>query len=188
MFFLSSPKLVLKRFTLGQTTPEGAFLAFQGRAPGLISFLLNLAGLDPTTTMLCFLDRLELSQSGLFGRTSVVIPLKKVTAVQGGYSKPLYALVAALFAGLYGLSMMMVAVVSGGDTPPLVFGMLAFLVAAIFLAVYVLSRKMTLHVQNGGDRTYGVTFGQGVIEGVAVDAARVQQAVEMLQRAVLAAR
>jgi hypothetical protein len=179
-------KLVLKRFVIGQTQPDGPFLDLEGRAPGLLSFVLNLMGVDPTLSLRCFADRVEVVEAGLGGREMVVIPLGKVTSIVGGHSRSVRRLVAAGLFSFFGFSSLVAAAIAGeGSTGAVIAAVFGLVVAAITLMTFFLSRSMVLAVQNGGDKSFGLRFGQGVIAGVDVNPARVQQAVEMLNRATM---
>jgi hypothetical protein len=179
-------RLVLKRFVMGQTQAGGPFLDLEGRAPGMLSFVLSVLGIDPTLSLRCFSDRVEVVEAGLQGRETVVIPLQKVSSIIGGHSRSLGSLVAAGVFGLLGVLAMFASVVGSGEMGGAVIGgVFWFVLAAIALVRFFLSRSMVLAVQNGGDKSFGLRFGQGVIEGVDVNPARVQQAVEMLNRATM---
>ena len=180
--------LVLKRFTLGQSQPGGPLLDAQGRAPGLLAFVLTAMGLDPTTTFLCYPDRIEIVEAGMSGRQSLVLPLNKVTGIVGGHSMPLAPLALAGFGFLLAVPSVLALVLSLGDAATaIVAAIMGVFFVVVGLLAYFLGRSMTLAVQNGGDSLHGIRFGQGIIEGVAVNPQRVQQAVEMLNRAVAAA-
>jgi hypothetical protein len=181
-------RLVLKRFTLGQTQPGGPFIDLEGRAPGVVSFVLSLVGVDPTLSLRCFADRVEIVEAGLGGRETVVVPIGKVSSIIGGHSRSLASLVAAGVCGLFGMLAMFASMVGSGEMGGAVVGAVFwFLLAAIALVRFFLSRSMVLAVQNGGDKSFGLRFGQGVIEGVDVNPARVQQAVDLLNRATMEA-
>lgn len=51
--------------------------------------------------------------------------------------------------------------------------------------VYALRKQMALHVQNGGDKLYGLAFTESVIEGV--DIARVEDTIRIIHWLVLRA-
>jgi hypothetical protein len=53
--------------------------------------------------------------------------------------------------------------------------------------VYALRKQMALHVQNGGDKLYGLAFNQSVFEGVDVDIARVEDTIRIINWLVLRA-
>jgi hypothetical protein len=46
--------------------------------------------------------------------------------------------------------------------------------------VYALRKQVGLHVQNGGDKLYGLAFTESVIEGVDVDIARVEDTIRII--------
>jgi hypothetical protein len=181
---MRAKKLVLKRFVLGQTQAGGPFIDLEGRAPGLVSFVLSVMKVDPTLSLRCFADRVEVVEAGVAGRESVVIPLTKVSAIIGGHSRSIAPLVAGGVFAFFAMVTVIGAAVSGegGAVAAAVFW--TFL-AVVALVRFFLSRTMVLAVQNGGDKSFGLRFGQGMIEGVDVNPTRVQQAVEMLNRATM---
>lgn len=182
---LHGPKLVLKRFEFSQAGggENLPLLLVEGRAAGLIAFLLNLMKLDPTTTLTCYSNRVEIATSSLSGRQVITIPNSKITGIQGGHRKSLGLLVTALIFSFQGMLSLLASIGEGSSGDQLmVMGWSGLFFGLLFLFGYLLSRKMNLFVMNGGDTAYGLNFGQGVLEGVLVDANRVEQAVALLTR------
>lgn len=180
-------KLVLKRFALGQTQANGPFLDLQGRAPGGVSFLMNVLGVDPTLSMRCFHDRIEIIEASLAGQETIVIPMSCVSSIQGGHTRSLRALAAVGVFAMLGVLGAFAGLVASESGPALAGAVFWFFLAAMALVSFYLSRSMVLSVQNGGDKAYGLRFGQGVVEGVDVNPARVQEAVALLNRATMQA-
>lgn len=177
---MRSPRLVLKRFDFLREDPSGRVLVVEGRAPGLTAFLLNLMKLDPTTSMVCYPDRVEVVSSSFSGRQSITIPSEKITAIQGGHQKPIVYLAIAAALCMMGGPSFLLGLVAPHAEPALGAGVLLLLLGLVFLVAFFIGKTMNLYVMNGGDAAYGLSFSQGVIEGVNVDAARVEQAVVLL--------
>jgi hypothetical protein len=148
--------------------------------------VLSVLRIDPTLSLRCFADRVEVVEAGLGGRETVVIPLQKVSSIIGGHSRSLASLVAAGVFGFFGVLAMFASLIGSGEMGGAVAGAVFwFFLAAIAVARFFLSRSMVLAVQNGGDKSFGLRFGQGMIEGVDVNPLRVQQAVDLLNRATM---
>jgi len=109
----------------------------------------------------------------------MTIPLPATSGISGGYTKPFRLLVMAgvVFVGSIILG------ANAGATSLLI----GIAVSGALLLAYVLKKEMGLHVQNGGDKLWGLNFKGSVIENVAVDIDRVKQAVELINVAVLRA-
>lgn len=67
------------------------------------------------------------------------------------------------------------------------FFVVGLVVAAVCVPAYVLRTQVGLHVQNGGDRLHGLEFRRGVVDGVEVDVARVEDTIRIINWLVLRA-
>lgn len=171
--------LVLKKFSVNADAKEEPLVEIAGRVSGVISFFLTVIGIDPTTHLKCFHDRIEFREASLFGEQNMTIPLPATSGISGGYTKPFRLLVMAgvVFVGSIILG------ANAGATSLLI----GIAVSGALLLAYVLKKEMGLHVQNGGDKLWGLNFKGSVIENVVVDIDRVKQAVELINVAVLRA-
>jgi hypothetical protein len=168
--------LVLKRFQVDREASSGEYIEIHGRKPGFVAFLLSAIGIDPTTVFKCNAERIEVKEASLFGSKSMTIPLAAVTGIAGGHLKPVLYLALAVILlgfGLVGLAL----VDQGGGV--IIFG-ITFALAVICVVVYALRKQVGLHVQNGGDKLYGLAFTESVIEGVDVDIARVEDTIRII--------
>jgi hypothetical protein len=57
---------------------------------------------------------------------------------------------------------------------------------AVFFLFFILKRDMSLMIQNGGDKMWGLTFQRSVIENVPVDISQVQSALSIINNRILA--
>ena len=171
--------LVLKKFNVNPDAKEEPLVEIAGRVSGAISFLLTMIGVDPTTHLKCFHDRIEFREASLFGEQNMTIPLPATSGITGGYTKPfkLLAISGVVFVGSFVLA-------ASAGTVAFLTGMA---ISAGFLVTYVLKKEMGVHVQNGGDKLWGLNFKRSVIENMPVDIDRVKQAVQLINAAVLRA-
>ncbi|WP_139163983.1 hypothetical protein [Desulfoluna spongiiphila] len=171
--------LVLKKFHLNNEAKNGEdCLHVIGRQGGVVAFLLSLMKIDPTTEIKCNDERVEVTQSSFFGRQTINIPLVAMTGVIGGFQKPkalFFAIIAVLFGGVS------LSVEAGAGA-----AIASLVIAAVLAAIYVLKQEMALNVQNGGDTLWGLSFKRSVIENVTVDIDKVNEAVYLINKNVLA--
>jgi len=134
--------------------------------------------IDPTTEIKCNDERVEVTQSSFFGRQTINIPLVAMTGVIGGFQKPkslFFAIIAVLFGGVS------LSVEAGASA-----AIASLVIAAVLTAIYMLKQEMALNVQNGGDTLWGLSFKRSVIENVTVDIDKVNEAVYLINKNVLA--
>ena len=167
--------LVLKQFQIDHTGVSGANLYVKARNSGLFAFLLNLIGLDPTATVKVDTGSIEFRNSSLKGMTSVTTGLTSIAAFVGGYDKPIGWLVTGFLAFL-GLS---VAAFSG-DEPMMGLFVAGLIVFLIFVAIYAFQKVMYIGFETSGGATYMIAFKRSVIEGVAIDIARIEEAITLV--------
>jgi hypothetical protein len=171
--------LVLKRFHLDPSAANGEFIEIHGRKPGLVAFLLAMIGIDPTTVFKCSAERIEVKQASVFGAQAMTIPLAAVTGIVGGHTKPVQYLA---IAGVFFLMAL------GALTQKSFVAFIVLAVLGLLCGVaYMIKKQMGLHVQNGGDRLYGLEFNRSMIEGVDVDIARVNETIRLINGLVLQA-
>ena len=170
--------LVLKEFKIDENAET--FLSKKGRQEGIQSWLLAKIGLDPIVEMTCNQQEIAYkSSSARQGQQNINIPNTAVTAVVTGYSKPFQALVLAMAFIIVGL----IFGFSEIGAIAAVFGGVAGLILIIY---YLLNKRMFFGVYNGGDRPIAVlVVKRSVIEGVAIDFTKFEQAATLLNKAVL---
>ena len=93
-----SGTLVLKQFQIDHTGTSGANLYVKARSPGIIAFILNLMGLDPTATVKVDKGSIEFRSASIKGMDSVTSGLTSVAGFIGGYRKPIWILVVGFLA------------------------------------------------------------------------------------------
>lgn len=169
--------LVLRNFTVDRNAET--FLNIAGRESGVISFLLTLIGLDPTTSLTCTRKEALFKRSSIKGQLNRCIPIHAITCVVTGYKKPfhlLYLAVGFLIGGIFGWAL--VNDYDGGGGWLLVVGIV---LAAISFAIYFLQKNMTFGFYNGGDNPIAfIQAKSSVIEGEKVDFDKFVEAAEIL--------
>jgi len=162
--------LVIKEWKAGPKAIDGQnnFVRIAGREGGLISWLLSLMGIDPSTTILVGLDRVEFTSASLAGTESRLIPLEGVCSTYYGYYKPwkAAAVIIALFM-FFGMSMGSAAASQGGAFFAFLFTTLVGV--AIALVYYFLNRKLTLGFVETSGVINGIRFKRSVIENVDIN-------------------
>jgi hypothetical protein len=173
MFGLGIPTLVIRKFHIDENGSEGKFIEIEGRATGLISWILTILKLDTLTILQLKGDQLKVKASSLSGEVHTVMPLSAIETTQCGFSKSLIWLNLAVIAFLYG-------VVSGDGG---VF-LLMLLLAVVFGAIYYFSKRIFLSA-TAGDTKVAIAFKKGVMEGTNIDFDRTLTAIQLLNKLVL---
>ena len=117
----------------------------------------------------------KIRNSSLKGMTSVTTGLTSIAAFVGGYDKPIGWLVTGFLAFL-GLS---VAAFSG-DEPMMGLFVAGLIIFLIFVAIYAFQKVMYIGFETSGGATYMIAFKRSVIEGVAIDIARIEEAITLV--------
>ena len=172
------PILVLKRFKIDETAPD--MVIVEGRNAGLLSWFLNAIGVDYTTSLRCTKDKIVYKRSSIFGKVTMTIPLQSITAVIAGTKKPkqLLGWAVLVFGGAISLA------VETRQNMEYILGTGALITIGLLIA-YALSKSMGIFVQNGSDTEYGLQFKASVVENVPVNSAKVNRAIDIINRAVL---
>jgi hypothetical protein len=164
----SGSVLVLREFQINAHATEGAVITIRGRVSGLIAWLLTLVDIDTETTLTVTTDRFSLQRASLSGRQVVQAPLATIASTHSAYYQPVWALLMAAWFALAGL----VAAAldrsdeSGAKEKDLLAGLI---IAVVFMVIFRLGRKISIFIESGGGKYYGVAFKPSVIEGVSVD-------------------
>lgn len=182
MALVSKQPLVIKQWSVSSTPGDsGEYVQIHGRAAGLVSFLLSLVGIDPTTTLAVDARSIRFEQGSLAGFVKRVTPLASVSRASFGYSKPWIA--ACIIAG-WGVAMMVflpkMLFVSGIG---LVIGLLLLIFALIY---YFLNKQFVLQiVDHSGVDPIEFIFKRSVIEGKSIDQDAGEQIVGIIEMLLL---
>jgi hypothetical protein len=91
------PGYVAKQWNVQQTPNErGNYVEIVARAPGFMGWILQLMGMDATTSIYVDDKNFTLEKASLAGHTREVVPLGKISATSYGFVKPWKALIAGL--------------------------------------------------------------------------------------------
>ena len=163
---------------------QNNFVSITGREGGLIAWILSLMGVDPTTTILVGLDRVEFSSASLAGTESRIIPLQSVCSTYYGYHKPWKTAASIVFTFLFiGLSVGVGAAERGSMGGAFTSFIVTFAVG-IFLALiyYFLNRTLTLGFVENSGVVNGIRFKRSVIENVDINQERAKAVCILVQR------
>ena len=165
--------LVLKHFYAGNGKNEaGFFIDVLGRQSGLLAFLLSLMKIDPTVSLQVNERGVFYKAGSFFGQTTLYFPISQISATQSGWGKPKKLFFASVGIAVFGL----IASIEAGFAA----FVMAEIVAAILFILYVLKKSLFMGVASGGDSFYSLEFKRSIIENVAVDEAKVNEAVTIL--------
>ena len=160
---------ILKTFQIDQTGSTGAHIFIEARQPGIIAFILNLIGLDPTAQLKVTKGAVSFRSTSLSGMTETSTSLTQIGSFQGGYSKPIQYLILAVFFHILGIAfdiMMEEFFVTW-------FGLVISLVCVI---AYALQKNLAFGFETSGGAYYGMSFKRGVLNNVSVDITQVENA------------
>jgi hypothetical protein len=186
---ISGPSLVLRKFNLNEAAPDGLVVDIEGRASGLISWLLTVLGLDAITTLKITGKELSFRSSSLFGQIYQVAPLPNISSTHCGYSKPIGYLVLGVLIGLAGIVASFAqhgggGLAGGGGMA----GLPLIVIGLVFIIAYFLSKKLAISVETSGGMVMGLTFKRSVIENVPVDIQKALMAIQLINRKIVEAQ
>ena len=87
---IGTQALALKEKVINKDGP--CYVRLVGRKSGLVDWLLTVCGINTTTTLEVYADRIEYSYGSLSGTILEVIPLSKVSNLLCGHFKPVILL------------------------------------------------------------------------------------------------
>jgi hypothetical protein len=180
----ASPVLVLKKFTLNENKDE--FLKIEGRASGIISWILSLCGIDPVSSLSCNKQAIKFETSAIRqGKTTLNIPLVAVTGVSSGITKPFGLLVLGIIFILGGIiGAIALPRYAGGAKAGSFF--IGVIIGAIFLICYNLKKTMQFGIYAGGDKPIAtLRCKKSIIEGQSIDESKYESAANALNKAAL---
>lgn len=152
-----------------EVNPDGpCYVRLVGRKSGLIDWLLTVCGVNTTTTLEVYADRIEYSYGSLSGNVLEVIPLSKVSNLLCGRFKPVILLVLAVisfFAAFvtYGLSLIL---------------------TVIFVVYYFLKKTTLISIIPNSASATAVAFKRSLIENKNISEEEAQQIIKMISELV----
>lgn len=163
---------------------QNNFVSITGREGGLIAWILSLMGIDPTTTILVGLERIEFSSASLAGTESRLIPLQSVCSSYYGHHKPWKAAAWIIPTFMFiGVSIGS-AVAEGGSQGGVFTSFMATSAAGVVIALicHFLNRTLTLGFVEHSWVVNGIRFKRSVIENVEINEEQANEACIIVQR------
>lgn len=154
---------VIKKWLISENVAQANdnYIEIDGRAGGLLSWILSKLNISPTVRMEINHERIRFAEGSLAGDAHRIIPLENVCSTFYGYTKPWKE---ALF----------IAIVLGIPT----FG-IGVIVAVIY---YFLNKSMTVGFVEVSGIINAIAFKRSVIEGIKVDEEQSRQVAELTQK------
>lgn len=170
LFSKKPPKLVLRKFSINKPgTPT--HIEIRGRDAGVIGWLLTTMRLKDETTLHITGDQISFVRASLFGKKQQTIPIPSVASASSGYERPIGLLIFGVIVFLIGLF--------SGSGKGIANGII---VAAVFVLLYVLLKKIVVSIETSGGSNIGISFARSVIENIPVDIEQAQQVVDTINR------
>lgn len=169
---------ILKTFQVDESGLTGCYLAIQCRAQGLVSFILNLMKLEPTTTLVVSEGVVSIEISSIKGKSKTMTPITQVAGFHGGYSKPIEIITTGILCAMFfNIGDWVIYSMSESYIGLSFFGLLIMLVCII---LYIFSKKLYLGYETSGGDTYMVEFKKGVLGSMSVDIDKVNHALDLV--------
>ena len=170
LFSKKPPKLVLRKFSINKPGAP-THIEIRGRDAGAIGWLLTSMRLKDETTLHITGDQISFVRASLFGKKQQTIPIPSVASASSGYERPIGFLIFGVFVFLIGLF--------SGSGKGIANGII---VAAVFVLLYVLLKKIVVSIETSGGSNIGISFARSVIENIPVDIEQAQQVVDTINR------
>lgn len=177
--FRTGPTLVLRKFAIDDDPSSGSLVDITGRASGIMEWLLTTLGLGAETNLKVTNEVVTIERSSLSGQTHHVVPLRCVSSVHTGYSKPIVYLI-------LGAIVLIVSILVGlgqGDVGESLLN--GLILGGVFLIAYYLSKKIVISIETSGGMILGLSFKRSVVENVDVGVEQAMKAIKVINRAVV---
>lgn len=159
---------VIKSWSAGdQPNAQGELVNIEGRAGGLISWLLNLLGISPTVSLAVRVDKMTFHKGSLEGTVNFITPLENICSMFYAFKRPLKESV-------------ILGVILGAAT----FWLFAIPGILIGILYYVLNKTLTIGFTDLGGRVSEIPFKRSVIEGHTLDENEAARVCGIVQRLV----
>lgn len=157
-----------------QTEPideSQTYVKIEGRAGGLLSWLLSLVNISPTVSLVVNSDKIVFEEGSLSGSLRYQTPLENTCATFYGYTKPWKEAVAlGIVLGLITLFLFAI--------PGIIAG----------IAYYFLNKTLTVGYSDMGGLRNAIQFKRSLIEGQDIDEAEAAKVCAIIQNLVDAKR
>jgi hypothetical protein len=178
---ISGPLLVLQKFTVDESNPEGILIELEGRPSGLVGWLLTKMGVVPTTTLRLTGTEFHHQAVTFYGQSHEVTPLSKVTLTAGGHAKPFMTLLFGAIVAIATLLLGLKSFVGHEFQSGLLAIMFGLIVGGVCGLYYWFSESFYIAVMVPG-HWIGAKFKRGVIGNEPVDLDKTLSAVGLIHR------
>lgn len=178
---------IIKTFQIDETGNSGAHLFIEARKPGLIAWILNMLGLDPTASLRVTKGAISFRKASLSGLSQTSTALTQIGSFQGGYSKPIGFIILAGFFLMLGFGSFIAMIDSPDGDIGIVFLILGIVIALVMLVLYALQKNLMFGFETSGGAYYGLAFKRGVLNNVSVDINQVEYALTLVNALIGAA-
>ena len=168
---LGRSALVVKEFTVNQEGPH--YVHIVARRGGIINWLLTLCGINTTTILDIYEDRVLFEHGSLSGKLKSCMPLSAMSVASGGFFKPVICLfwafvffIAAFFTSGFALD-------------------LTIILAIASIVYYFIRRSLLIEIVSASSWGASICFKRSIIEGVNVDYDKAIQVVDILTMLVM---
>lgn len=155
----------------GKPDGDGNYVSINGRAGGVVSWLLNLLDISPTVTLTVRADKITFQKGSLEGSLHFLTPLENTCSMFYALKRPLKEAV-------------IMGIVLGAAT----FFLLGIPGIAIAILYYLLNKTLTIGFTDTGGRVSEIPFKRSVIEGQVIDEAEAARVCDIVQGLVDAQR
>lgn len=169
----SNNALVLREKAINTEGP--CYVRLVGRKKGFTAWLLTILGIDVTTTLEVYADRIEHSYGSLSGFIHQTIPMANVSNIIYGYFKPAVLMIFGMIAAVLGL-------ISLIANP--IMGIFVLIVAAIFFVMYWLKKTSVIMIIPNSAVGVDAAFKRSVIENQNISTEDAQNIVAILNQLV----
>ena len=149
--------LALREKLIDENGP--CFVRLVGRKSGLLDWLLTIGGINTTTVLEVYEDRIEYSYGSLSGRIREMIPMSKVSNLICAHFKPVILFFLAAIALIAGIVM---ACVMDGDERNLC--LIPFCLSLIFFIYYWLKKTTVIEIIPNSACMSAAAFKRSLIE------------------------
>ncbi len=160
-----------------QPNAQGEYIAIRGRAPGLMSWVFSLLGVERGVRMVTTGHHFKFQEGDLGGSSTRIIHLDNVCSTYYGYKKP-WAEAGAMILPLAGLFGSLLSAMLESEAGFLLGIILAVVCGAIY---YALNKQMTIGLVEHSGVVNEIVFKRSVLEGIDLDEQASAQASDIIQ-------
>ncbi len=153
--------LVIKKWYAGNdANEEGNFVHLVGREAGLLSWLLSLFKIDPTSEVEIKDNLLKFTSSSFAGQEKRIIPMNSITSAYYGYEKP-----------------WKMALLLGAVFMPVFF--IGLIIGPLY---YILNKNLTVGVVEASGWVGSFSFKRSIIEGQNINEEEAYEVIEIIRK------